>query len=288
MQSHAFVPTPILLDDDRIRVFVAFLDSASVGRIGYVDVRADDPRTVLGVSERPGLDVGRPGAFDDNGVTPMSAVRDADGRLRLYYTGWQLSYTVRYLMLTGLAISDDDGESFARVRDTPVLERNPGELITRTAAFVLPRADAWSVWYAGGSGTTVADEKQVPTYSLRYLESPDGIVWDGEGEVVLTPKPPDEYGFGRPCVVPDGDAYEMWYSVRTVSKGYRLGYARSVDGRRFVRADTEVGIDVSPDGWDSRMLCFGYVIDTKWGRYMFYNGNNYGETGFGVARWEPR
>jgi hypothetical protein len=80
----------------------------------------------------------------------------------------------------------------------------------------------------------------------------------------------------------------MWYSVRTVSKGYRLGYARSVDGRRFVRADTEVGIDVSPDGWDSRMLCFGYVIDTKWGRYMFYNGNNYGETGFGVARWEPR
>jgi hypothetical protein len=33
------------------------------------------------------------------------------------------------------------------------------------------------------------------------------------------------------------------------------------------------------------MLCFPYVIETRSGRYLFYNGNEYGRSGFGVARW---
>jgi hypothetical protein len=51
----------------------------------------------------------------------------------------------------------------------------------------------------------------------------------------------------------------------------------------FERADPE--IKPSHEGWDSQMLCFPYVIETRSGRYLFYNGNDYGRTGFGVARW---
>jgi hypothetical protein len=77
----------------------------------------------------------------------------------------------------------------------------------------------------------------------------------------------------------------MWYSIRTRSKGYRLGYAESADGRSWTRKDDEAGLDVSESGWDSEMICFACVQPTPYGTYMFYNGNNYGETGFGVARW---
>ena len=31
------------------------------------------------------------------------------------------------------------------------------------------------------------------------------------------------------------------------------------------------------------MICFPWIQRTPHGTYMFYNGNNYGETGFGAA-----
>jgi hypothetical protein len=31
------------------------------------------------------------------------------------------------------------------------------------------------------------------------------------------------------------------------------------------------------------MVCFGAVQSTSFGTYLFYNGNRYGGTGFGVA-----
>ena len=45
-----------------------------------------------------------------------------------------------------------------------------------------------------------------------------------------------------------------------------------------------MGISQSQAGaWDSEMICFPYIQATKYGTYMFYNGNNNGETGFGAA-----
>ncbi len=71
MQSHAYLPTAYEIDADRIRVFLAFRDEHQVGRLGWIDVSSSDPTHAIGFSERPALDVGRPGAFDDNGVTPL-------------------------------------------------------------------------------------------------------------------------------------------------------------------------------------------------------------------------
>ena len=70
--SHAASPTASMPNEDRVRIFVALLDRAQVGRIGYVDVEAANPLRVLQVSREPVLDIGVPGTFDDNGVMPIS------------------------------------------------------------------------------------------------------------------------------------------------------------------------------------------------------------------------
>ena len=133
-QTHAFCPTVLDLGE-RLRVFCAFLDADKVGRLGFVDVDRADPKRILEVSAEPALDVGAPGCFDDNGVTPLAVVRLADGRLRLYYAGWQLGVRVRYYLFTGAAESDDDGLTFTRVSQAPVLDRSDGELSMRTGGF---------------------------------------------------------------------------------------------------------------------------------------------------------
>ncbi len=82
----------------------------------------------------------------------------------------------------------------------------------------------------------------------------------------------------------------MWYSVRNGSdyrknteKSYRIGYAESVDGIKWIRKDKDVGIDVSEEGWDIEMLAYPNVYRHKNKLFMLYNGNGFGQSGFGYA-----
>ena len=282
-QTHAYVPTPLLLDDKRIRVYAAFLDEQKVGRIGFVDVDANNPLKVLKVSKQPVLDIGDPGTFDDSGVTPIQIVR-REGKIYMYYMGWQLGVKIRYFLFAGLAIGEDGGGAFKRYSRTPILDRTDNELFVRSALSILKDDDVYKTWYVSSGKWINIEDRLVPTYNIRYIESNDGIQYNGEGDVCLDLSNDDEYGFGRPQVIKEDNIYKMFYSIRTVSRGYRIGYAESRDGLNWVRKDNESGIDVSQTGWDSEMICFASIVDVNSKRYMFYNGNNYGETGFGVAK----
>jgi hypothetical protein len=282
--SHAHVPTSIVLDSERIRVYAAFLDRSKVGRPGFVDVDASDPTKVLDVSSQPVLDIGEPGTFDDSGVTPLSVVED-EGKLLMYYAGWQLGTRIRYFLFTGLAISEDGGNTFERYSRVPILDRSDAEPLIRSACHVLRSDDGlWRMWYgAGDRWISDPSGKPVPTYTMRYLESHDGRVWGPQGAPCLDLRDADEFGFGRPCVLQEGGLFKMWYSRRSLRDGYRLGYAESPDGKDWTRLDDQVGIDVSDSGWDSEMQCYPSIQRTPHGTFMFYGGNGYGATGFGVA-----
>jgi hypothetical protein len=63
-----------------------------------------------------------------------------------------------------------------------------------------------------------------------------------------------------------------------------LTYAESFDrGRTWTRKEDEIGIDVSAQGWDSTGIEYGSLFSYDGETYLFYNGNNCGETGFGCA-----
>jgi len=91
-----------------------------------------------------------------------------------------------------------------------------------------------------------------------------------------------EHAISRPCVLFEDKIYKMWYSYRG-PKTYRIGYAESPDGISWNRKDEEVGLDVSDSGWDSEMIEYPFIFTHKGTKHMLYNGNNYGESGFGIA-----
>lgn len=284
-RKFAFPPVPHFLSEDVIRMYVAFCDEQMVGRIGYVDISADEPLKVLRVSEQPVLDIGTPGTFDENGILPTCIVA-VDDKLYLYYVGYQLGMKVRYYQFEGLAISTDGGESFIRAQRVPVTDRTDRELLNRTSAFVRRRDGGFQMWYVAGSEWTVIDDKPMPVYNIRYMESADGINWPAVGRVCIDRTYEGEYAFGRPFIIEEDGRQLMFYSSRLKSKGYRIGYAESTDGQNWTRRDKEIGIDVSAEGWDSQMLAYACVVRHRDKVYMFYNGNNYGETGFGYAELE--
>lgn len=282
--SHAMVPTPI----DRpnlgvIRTYVTFLDAGGIGRPGYMDLDRTTLQ-VLEVSSSPLIDIGQPGAFDESGVIPTCVVPLDDRHTLMYYVGYELGARFRYRMLTGLAISEDGGESFRRYSQTPILERSDKELLFRCGTFVLREADRFRMWYIAGSEWAHVNGKDLPEYTIKYLESANGLAWEPEGALTLDITSPDEHGFGRPWVVRTLSGYRMFYSVRRKSfAAYRLGYADSADGRLWERRDENLGLDAGPDSFDDRAIMYAATIELNGLTYCFYNGNDYGRDGFAVA-----
>lgn len=284
-RSHASVPTPFRWSDDVVRVFVSCLDEKGRSRPGYVDVAADDPTRVLGVCERPLLDMGQPGAFDDNGVMVTSVVEPTPGTLHMYYAGFEICTQVRYRLFTGLAISQDRGRTFRRASRAAVLDRSDDELYFRGGPNAIFDDGKFRLWYVAGSEWIELGGKSMPQYELRYLESNDGIHWAPQGVPCLKITQADEHGFGRPWVVKRGpNDYQLCYSVRRRSFGaYRLGYAESSDGLHWNRKDDEFGLDVSPGEFDGKAIMYSAMIHVGSRTYCFYNGENFGEQGFAVA-----
>jgi hypothetical protein len=283
-RAYAFPPTPHVRGDGLLRLYVAFCDERTVGRVGFVDVRLDRPSEVVRVSERPVLDVGEPGAFDDHGVVPTCVVPVGD-LLYLYYTGYRLGTRDPYTQLLGLAVSGDGGESFRRCGSAPVLAPAEGERTTRASAHVTRTADGFTMYYSGGSGWVEGADRPLPVYTIRRLDSPDGIAWGAAGRACVGFASAEEHAIARPWLLPSaGGRQRMLFSYRALSHDYRMGLAVSGDGgATWERRDDEAGIDVSEDGWDAGAVAYGATVEHGATTYLFYCGNSRGRTGFGYA-----
>jgi hypothetical protein len=274
---------------------VPFVERGSAHRL-YFSARDEQGRSVTGVAEldpevgvvagfqeRPLLEPGPLGAFDDSGAMGSCLV-DHEGRKYLYYIGWSRGVSVPFYTFIGCATSDDGGQTFTRVSNAPVVERGPHDPFLTTSPWVLVEDGLWRMWYASGTGWPLRDGRPHHRYHVRYAESDDGITWRRTGHVCIDFREEGEYAIARPCVVKRGERYRMWYSYR--GDAYRIGYAESADGLDWERMDADAGIDVSPGGWDSEMIEYPCVFEHGDDWFMLYNGNGYGATGIGLAALE--
>jgi hypothetical protein len=266
-------------------VYVQIRDKDNVGRVGYVDVDARNPLNVLSFSTHPVLDIGRKGCFDDNGVFQTSVVRINQNRLFMYYVGFELCHHIRYRLFTGVAISEDNGNTFSKYSESPALDRVDGEMFFRCGPHVLKTEDDFfRMWYVSGNEWLDLDDKSMPVYNLKSLTSKDGVIWQGKGTLVMDLDHENEHGFGRPYVVPHAQGFRMFFSIRKKSPMvYKLGYCESNNGIDWIRRDDHLGIDLSETGWDSESMAFPAFIETHDKKWLFYNGNDFGRDGFGLA-----
>lgn len=283
MCTHSSLPTIDKLDDV-IRIYFNTRDKKGIARITYMDVDSNNPKNILYVHDKPILELGRLGTFDDNGMMP-SAIVNNGGKKYLYYVGWNLCGTVSYHTSIGLAIYDETKKMFIKHSEAPVFSRSIDEPFFVTSLSVMVEDSVWKMWYTSCTGW---ENRTDPYYNIKYAESKDGINWKkictaidykNEKEVI-----------GCPRVFKDSGMYKMMYSYRSVcdfrgdkEKSYRIGYAESKGGLLWSRIDDNAGIDVSGDGWDSEMIEYASYVKHNNREYLFYNGNGFGKSGLGYA-----
>lgn len=293
-KTHAQVPTVDILSERVWRIYYSARDVSNQSRISYFDVEAGNPKNVLYRHDSPILQLGKLGTFDDAGMMPSSIVT-VDCVKYLYYTGWNVRRSVPYHNTIGLAISRDGGQTFERAGDGPVLGLSLHEPYFIGTATVTQEDGLWRNWYASCTGWDIVDGKPEPRYHLKYAESRDGIEWKRNGEIAIDYRDAAEGGLVRAAVLRLPDRFCMWYSRRNVmgyrinsAQSYRIGYAESADGRSWTRMDHAAGIEVSDSGWDADMIAYPSVVQTADTKFMFYNGNGFGQSGIGVAQLKRR
>ena len=288
-QSHAQVPVVDVVDEKIWRIYYATRDINNRSTTTYIDVEAGNPQNILYIHDKPILAFGALGSFDETGIMPSSIIT-LNSVKYLYYIGWSQKKSVPYQNTNGLAISIDNGITFKKFSEGPIIGVNHIDPFFTGTMFVLQDDKTFRAYYMGGMGWKIVDGKPEPTYILKYATSTDGINWLRENKIAIPFKNENEGGLVSASVIKLNSEYLMWFGYRNfydyrnnLDNTYRIGFALSKNGVDWIRQDEHCGISVSKEGWDSEMISYPYVIRYKNTLYMFYNGNHFGKTGFGYA-----
>jgi hypothetical protein len=280
LMSHAANPLAVHMAGDVYRIFFSGRDEKHRSSVGAVDVDIVQ-RKVITEHYYPFFEHGPVGSFYSDGVS-IGNCYEANGVRYMLFMGWQNPPSAHWRGDIGRLIVTPEF-SLQLEGDEPFMGSDSTDPISLSYPWVQARSSGgFDMWY--GSTLTWDAGNGEMLHVIHHAFSDDGNKWNRTGLSV-----PYVLGraqaFSRPTVVlSDSGDFEMWFSYRSgAGEKYRIGYARSKDGKKWELELVRGGIDVSSSGWDEEMIEYPFVFDHNGARYMLYNGNGYGKTGFGLA-----
>lgn len=278
--SHAANPLPVHMEGDVYRVFFSGRDAHKRSSVGAVDIDIVR-RQVVQEHAEPFFAHGPAGSFYADGVS-VGNCYEAGGRRYMLFMGWQNPAGGHWRGDIGrLVVGDDFGLTLADA--APLLGCDAVDPLSLSYPWVMAADDGahYDMWYGSTLEWDAGNGEML--HVIQHASAADGEHWQKHGLAL-----PFERGlaqaFSRPTVVRDAQGLHMWFSYRGVAgRTYRIGHATRPPGGEWALRLDDAGIDVSSEGWDSEMIEYPFVFDHRGVRYMLYNGNGYGRTGFGLA-----
>ena len=288
-----------LVFDDFVRIYFSTravdpVNNKYLSHIAFVDMKKN-LRDIIRTSTDTVIPLGDLGCFDEHGIFPMSVMRHGNA-VYGYTCGWNRRTSVSVDTAVGLAISHDNGLTFQRIGDGPVLAASLHDPYLVGDGFVKVINGIFHMWYIFGTGWKKFSPESMPdrTYKIGHATSKDGIEWTKEEARSIIP---DRIGADEsqalPTVISIGQRHHMFFCYResfdfrqTKGRGYRIGHAWSDDLLNWTRDDKNPQLEGSPGEWDSDMQCYPHVFECDGKVFLLYNGNEFGRYGFGLAELE--
>ena len=146
------------------------------------------------------------------------------------------------------------------------------------------------MFYLAGTKWIDYNGKPEIIYKNRLAISDDGTNWKRQYQNIIPNILDENECQAGPDVFYKDGLYHMYFAYReglnfrTISgRGYKIGYATSINLIDWERKDKEAGISYSESGWDSTMHHYPHVFELNGKYYMTFNGNDFGKYGFGLA-----
>lgn len=280
LASHAANPLAVHLRADVFRIFFSGRDARNRSSVGYVDADIV-ARRVLEVGAWPVFEHGPEGSFFSHGVS-IGNCYEADGRRYILFMGWHVPQGGHWRGEIGrLALGED--LSLSLDPDGPFIPLSSEDPVSLSYPWVMEDpAGGYHMWYGSTEMWDAGNGEML--HVIKHAHSSNGHEWCTD-RWTLPATLGVAQAFSRPTVVTEADGgWRMWFSYRDgTGRTYRIGEAASPDAREWTLLLDPPGIDVSGEGWDSEMVEYPFVFRHKGALYMLYNGNGFGQTGFGLA-----
>jgi len=292
----SFAKSPqALVFDDFIRIYFCAQKLDANGKYlscpKFVDFNKSFSR-VLEVSDKPIIELGNLGEFDEHGIFPFNPLF-INGAVWGFTSGWSRRISVSIDMAIGLAISTDGGRYFNKHGSGgPILSAALNEPFLVGDPYVKLINNQFHMWYIFGTNWVrkKEDGEAERFYKIAHATSADGIEWLRDGLAIIPDAIEDECQ-ALPTIFQRNGRYHMYFCFRkaydfrqNTANGYRLGYAYSDDLTHWHRDDSQSGLETSSNGWDSQMMCYPNTFECDNEIFMLYNGNEFGRHGFGLAK----
>ena len=280
MVSHIGASFAVKREDNLFDLYITGRNKDNISSIGKGILEVGSNPKIVSIEKEPILTKGKLGTFDENGVSYPSIVKTKNS-IYLYYTGWMPTVNTPFQNQLGLAIINDG--KVRRFSRAPLLERDKNDFLSIGSVYVAKNQTKWEMWYTSFLKWEMLKKHKVKHYYLiKYASSTDGINWIRKNKIAIPFKNSSEYAISRPTIFQHNNFYHMFFCAR--GDQYKLGYAFSEDGKNWKRDDSNVGIILSKNGWDSEEMCYPHVFKKADHLFLLYSGNNYGNSGLGIAR----
>jgi sucrose-6-phosphate hydrolase SacC (GH32 family) len=261
-----------------------------VSYTAYVDVSKENLMDIIEFAEKPILELGASGTFDEFGTYPTSVYKDND-EIVAYFGGWTRCSSVAFTVGIGKAVSLDNGKTFKKIgKGGPIIPYTPDEPFIISGPKIRRFNNKWYLFYIAGKKWVLDNEIPEPVYRIRLAISDDGENWIKVGKDLIETKIDVDEAQASPDVIFWNGKYHMFFcyrystNYRENERGYRIGYAHSEDLINWTRDDDRVGIDISSDSnFDNESIAYPHVFEMDGKLNMLYLGNQVGRFGFGWA-----
>ncbi len=254
----------------------------------FIDVEAGNPSNILFKSTDPILTAGERGSFDWAGVMPTEILTIGNTKY-LYYIGWANRIDVPYHNNLGLALSHDNGETWQKFSTGPVFATShlePGYVGTIS---IIQHQELYYGYYLSCRKWEEIDGRIEPIYDIKIATSENLVDWKPLNKTAVG-LADDDGGISKASIFSYQGSFYMCYAVRKAAEyrenaanSYRIKCVKSTDLIHWEKI-SDLGLDISPAAnWDDFMVEYPHIFEYKDQVYMFYNGNGFGETGFGYA-----
>ncbi|MHA8051328.1 hypothetical protein V7S79_09425 [Aquirufa sp. ROCK-SH2] len=287
-KCHAQVPIVDTNHDGFWRIYFSKRINRGNSQPNFIDVESGNPQNILRESPKPILELGARGSFDWAGIMPTE-IQQVGNDKYLFYIGWSNRLDVPYHNNLGLAISQDQGNNYKKFSLGPIFATSymePGYVGTIS---IIQKDSTFFGYYLSCRTWEELNGKIEPIYDIKIAQSDNLIDWKplNISAVALENQ---EGGISKASILKMNDTYYLWYAVRNktnyrenISDSYRIKCSISENLIDWKRIDN-LGLDIDlSSNWDNQMVEYPHVFEFENKIYMFYNGNNFGETGFGYA-----
>ena len=280
VKSHAWVPTAYKLKNtNNVIVFFAGRNKSNESDIGYFIYDLIKLK-IVGVSNKPILSRGCLGSFDDSAVIP-SHVLKIGRRYHLYYVGWTQGKKVPFFSNVGLATSSNIFGPYRKLSNSPILGKSKFDPYFVATCFVNKIKKGYEMYYTSNLFWRRKKNISYPRYLIKKCFSKNGIDWQVNNKKVINFKNKKEVAITRPWIISIKKRLVMFFSIK--KKKYEIQTNILINKSTWKRKKIFDFHKNKKVKFDSVSQEYASIIKYNKKIYMFYNGNNYGNEGVGLA-----